>query len=73
MGCSSTSSACLFIAQRRRFVNPLVPNSPLVQGRLLLLLLEAVVAGLAEGLDVVFVPELALIAAVRIDMVGDEL
>ena len=50
-----------------------MPNAARMQVRLLFGLLHSIVAGLTEGLKVVFVPELALVATVRLDVVADEL
>lgn len=51
---------------------PLVPNAALMLGFLLGSLLQAVMAGLAEGLKVVFIPEQPLITTMGLDVVAHE-
>lgn len=49
-----------------------MPDAALMQRCLFFALFDGVVTGLAEGLQVGFIPEQALIATVRDDMVTDQ-
>ncbi len=50
-----------------------IPDAALMQARLLFLLLDGIVAGLADAAQVALIPELAFITTVRLDMIADQL
>jgi len=50
-----------------------MPNALMMLGFLLFLPLQRVMAGLAEGLQVLFIPKERGITTVRLDVVTDEL